>query len=126
MSHGSAQDELCPFKNVKVGGKIVICGAGTFGQHLHRRLQGSRNYKITGWIDELSAIHRRLGLSVDTLSSICDMDYDHVVVAFIDETIADGIAKKLITLGVPAKKIARVSHYEDDVPNLLREFGLEI
>jgi glycosyltransferase involved in cell wall biosynthesis len=126
MSNGSAQYELCPFKDVKVGGKIVICGAGTFGQHLYRRLQGSRNYQVTGWVDELFAEHRRLGLAVDAPSSIRDMAYDHVVVAFIDETIADEMAKKLSRLGVPAKKIARVSHYEGDVPNLLREFGLEM
>jgi hypothetical protein len=29
-------------------------------------------------------------------------------------------------LGVPAEKIARVSHFEGDVPTLLREFGLEM
>lgn len=125
MSSGSAQDELCPFKDVKVGGKIVICGAGTFGQHLYRRLKGSRNYHVTGWVDELFVEHQRLGLPVDALSSIRDIAYDHVVVAFIDETVADEMAKKLNSLGVPAKKIARVSHYGGDVPKLLREFGLE-
>lgn len=126
VSNGSAQDELCPFKDVNVGSKIVICGAGTFGQHLYRRLLGSRNYQVVGWIDELFAEHRRLGLAVDDPPSIRDLVYDHVVIAFIDETIAGEIEKKLIRLGVPMKKIARVSRCEEgDVPNLLRQFGLE-
>jgi hypothetical protein len=125
-SNGSAQHELCPFNDVQVGGKIVICGAGTFGQHLFKRLQESRHFQVTGWVDELFARYRSLGLAVDDLSSIHSMAYDHVVVAFIDETVADKMAKKLSGLGVPAKKIARISHYEGDVPNLLREFGLEI
>ena len=126
MSDGSARHELCPFNDVQVGSKIVICGAGTFGQHLYKRLQGSRNYHVTGWVDELFAQYRGLGLAVDAPSSIHDTAYDHVVVAFIDETIADEMAKKLRRLGVPAKKVARVSHYEGDVTNLLREFGLKI
>ncbi len=125
-SDGSAQHELCPFNDVQVGGKIVICGAGTFGQHLFKRLQESKHFQVTGWVDELFARYRSLGLAVDDLSSIHSMAYDHVVVAFIDETVADKMVKKLSGLGVPAKKIARISHYEDDVPNLLREFGLEI
>lgn len=125
-SNGSAQHELCPFNDVQVGGKIVICGAGTFGQHLFKRLQESRHFQVTGWVDELFARYRSLGLAVDDLSSIHCIVYDHIVVAFIDETVADKMAKKLSGLGVPAKKIARISHYEGDVPNLLREFGLEI
>lgn len=125
-SNGSAQRELCPFNDVQVGDKIVICGAGTFGQHFIKRLQESRHFQVTGWVDELFARYRSLGLAVDDLSSIHRMAYDHVVVAFIDETVADKMAKKLSGLGVPAEKIARISHYGGDVPNLLREFGLEI
>ena len=126
MSNGSTQHELCPFNDVQVGGKIVICGAGTFGQHLFRRLQESTHFQVTGWVDELFARYRSLGLAVDDISSIHSMAYDHIVVAFIDETVADRIAKKLCGLGVPVTKIARISHYEGDVPTLLQEFGLEI
>jgi FlaA1/EpsC-like NDP-sugar epimerase len=126
MFNGSAQHELCPFNDVQVGSKIVICGAGTFGQHLFKRLRESKHFKVTGWVDELFARYRSLGLAVDDLSSISNIAYDHIVVAFIDETVADRMENKLIGLGVPAKKIARISHYEGDVPNLLREFGLEI
>lgn len=125
-SNGSARHELCPFNDVQVGGKIVICGAGTFGQHLFKRLRESRHFQVTGWVDGLFARYRSLGLPVDDLSSIHRMDYDHIVVAFIDETVADRTANTLTGLGVPARKIARISHYDGDVPNLLREFGLEI
>jgi hypothetical protein len=125
-SNGSARHELCPFNDVQVGGKIVICGAGTFGQHLFKRLRESRHFQVTGWVDGLFARYRSLGLPVDDLSSIHRMDYDHIVVAFIDETVADRMANTLTGLGVPARKIARISHYDGDVPNLLREFGLEI
>ena len=124
---GNTQDELCPFKEVRSGGRIVICGAGTFGQHLCRRLQRSQHTQVIGWVDELFEEHRRLGLAVSPLTSIREMEYDHVLVAFIDETVSNAAAKKLSALGVPKQKIARVSHYKEaDVPKLLREFGMEI
>jgi glycosyltransferase involved in cell wall biosynthesis len=125
MRTNGAQDKLFPFKDVAVGTRIVICGAGTFGQHLYRRLQGSGNYVVTGWVDELFEEYRLLGLQVQSLSSISNMSYDKVVVAFIDETVAHAVAKKLSSLGVPEHKIERVSHCEGDVPHLLRELGIE-
>jgi glycosyltransferase involved in cell wall biosynthesis len=127
MFQGNTQDELCPFKDVQAGGKMVICGAGTFGQHLYRRLQRSQHSQVMGWVDELFEEHRSLGLAVSPLSSIRELEYDHVLVAFIDETVSNAAANKLIALGVPEQKIARVSHYKEaDVPKLLCEFGMEI
>lgn len=127
LFQGSTQDELCPFQEVRAGSRIVICGAGTFGQHLYRRLKRSEHTQVIGWIDELCEEHRRLGLPVTPPSAIREMDYDHVLVAFIDETISNAAAQKLIAMGVPDSKIARVSHYKEaDVPKLLREFGMEI
>ena len=118
------QNELFPFSNVGAGSEIVVCGAGTFGQHLYRRLQASQNYHVTGWIDDLGSEYTSLGIEVDDVSCVCDMSYDHIVIAFIDEMVADKVAKKLIKLGVPANKIARVSHYEGDVSRLLTESGI--
>lgn len=127
MFHGNTQDVLCPFKDVQAGSRIVICGAGTFGQHLYRRLQRSQHMQVVGWIDDLCEEHRRLGLPVTPPVLILEMDYDHVLVAFIDETVSNAVANKLIALGVPEQKITRVSHYkEGDVPKLLREFGMDI
>lgn len=125
MRANSAQDKLFPFKDVAVGARIVICGAGTFGQHLYRRLQGNDSFLVAGWVDELFEEYRLLGLQVESLSSISNMSYDNVVVAFIDETVAHSVAKKLSSLGVPEHKIERVSHCEGDVPQLLRELGIE-
>lgn len=127
LFQGNTQDELCPFRDVRAGSRIVICGAGTFGQHLYRRLKRSENTQVVGWIDELCEEHRRLGLPVTPPPAICEMEYDHVLVAFIDETISNAAAQKLVAMGVPESKIARVSHYKEaDLPKLLREFGMEI
>ncbi len=121
-----AQNELHAFGSVEPDSRVVICGAGTFGQHLYKRLQRSRNYKVAGWVDELSGKYRILGLNVDALSLLNRMVYDYVLVAFIDETIAETMVQKLASIGVPIQKIARVSHYNDDIQDLLRKFGLEV
>lgn len=127
MFHSNAGDELCPFSGVQAGARIVICGAGTFGQHLYRRLERSPRTQVIAWIDELCDKYRCLGLPVMSPVTIREMDYDHVLIAFIDETVSNVAASKLIALGVSEQKIARVSHYKKaDVPNLLHEFGVEV
>lgn len=127
LFNGSAKDNLYPFTAAKPGGKMVICGAGTFGQHLYRRLQRSSPSQLVGWIDELFEAHRHLGLAVSPLESIRLMEYEHVLIAFIDETVSRVVAQKLVDLGVPEQKIAMVSHYRNaDVPELLSAFGLDL
>ena len=37
-------------KNIE-GKKVVIGGAGTFGQQMYRRLEATGKVEITGWID---------------------------------------------------------------------------
>jgi glycosyltransferase involved in cell wall biosynthesis len=116
---------LYPFNNVKYGDKIVIYGAGTFGQHLNNRLLANDNYKLTGWIDELSEYYNILGIKVNGLSALNCMDYDSIIVAFIDETIANLVEQKLINFGIPKFKIHTVTHFKNkNINDLLNDFGV--
>jgi hypothetical protein len=116
---------LFPFKGVQSGSKIAICGAGTFGQHLYKQLIGSNDYKVTGWVDPLASEYCALGMPIEPLTALHAVDFDHLLVAFIDETVAEDMRDKLMQMGLPKRKIAMVRHYQDgDIPNLLRQFGI--
>jgi hypothetical protein len=125
ICNGSVRGKLRAFNEITIGSKVVICGAGTFGQHLHSRIQGNGSYQITGWVDEHFNEYKGFGLDVNPLSSIMDMVYDFVVIAFIDETVTDAMIEKLTRVGVEMNKIARI-RYEGDISGLLRDFGLDI
>ena len=45
--------------------KVVIGGAGTFGQQMYRRLEATGKVEITGWIDPYYWEYRRFGMNVD-------------------------------------------------------------
>jgi glycosyltransferase involved in cell wall biosynthesis len=118
---------LYPFDDVHKGDRIIICGAGTFGQHLFNRLSSNEFCEIVGWVDEWHEHYQKLGLSVNGYSKIGTVEFDSVVVAFIDESISEQVTEDLVVAGVPKSKIIRVSHYEKtDVQALLKEYEIEL
>ena len=119
-------NELFAFGEVPEASKILVCGAGTFGQHLVKRIRVGNKFELIGWVDNLHQMYKNLGLSVDSMIQVKKLDYDYVLVAFIDERNAENIKNKLLSYGVPTEKILRVSHYiEYPIKELLNRFGLE-
>ena len=120
-------NELFAFKEISDSADIVVCGAGTFGQHLVRRINQNKNFNLILWIDSLSSVYSELGLEVKSMSDIIDKKYDYVLVAYINEIHAENIKNELINLGVNSDKILLVRHYLDyPVKTLLKGFGLKI
>jgi FlaA1/EpsC-like NDP-sugar epimerase len=118
-------NKLYPFNNVKYGDRIVICGAGTFGQHLYNRLLLNNNYKLIGWIDELFDYYNLLGINVEGFVKLNSWEYDSIIIAYIDETISNLIEQKLISMGIPENKINTVSHFKNNsAKKLLKEFEI--
>jgi glycosyltransferase involved in cell wall biosynthesis len=126
IQYYSSLIRLYPFNNVNKGDKIVICGAGTFGQHLYKRLLVNKGYEVVGWVDELYNYYNILGLAIEGFDAIKRIDFDSIIVAFIDETISKEITQKLIKIGVCETKIKSVYLYEKSDPNeLLEEYGIK-
>ena len=125
LQYHSNTKQLYPFDNVNNGDRIVICGAGTFGQHLFKRISSSAKYSIVGWVDEWFEFYNQLGLEVNAFDYLKTLEYDVLVIAFIEETVSNEISQKLLNIGVPSNKITWVSHYEkDDAAELLNEYGI--
>lgn len=120
-------NELFAYGDVPPGSKILVCGAGTFGQHLVKRIQSGNEFNLVGWVDNLYQMYNNLGLAVESMVQVNKLIYDYVLVAFIDENNANNIKNRLLNYGVQSDKILMVSHYIDyPVTELLKRFGLEI
>lgn len=81
--------------------KVVLYGAGNVGKSIYRQL---KNKGITPvlWVDvNYNSNH----LPVSAVEEINSVRYDYVLVAVLHCEIAKEIEKKLITMGVPSKKI---------------------
>jgi glycosyltransferase involved in cell wall biosynthesis len=119
--------DLYPFKDVKIGDNIIICGGGTFGQHLYKKLLTTKTQNVVAWIDEWYDHYSKLGIPILGINHITSFKYDAVVIALIDEDISNQTYLKLIELGVDKNKIIQVSHYgETNVEKLLSEYKINL
>jgi glycosyltransferase involved in cell wall biosynthesis len=120
-------NELFAFREIPEGSKILVCGAGTFGQHLVKRIRSGNKFHLVGWVDDLFQIYKNLGLSLESMTQVNKLDYNYVLVALIDERNAENMKNRLLNYRVKSEKILMVSHYlEYPVKDLLKRFGLEI
>jgi len=116
-----------PFYDVKYNDRIVICGGGTFGQHLYRKLLNFKNNKIVAWVDEWYVYYSKLGLLISGFEELNYLDYDKIVIALIDEDISNKTLLKLIDLGVDKNKVIQISHYNGgDIQYLLSEYKIKL
>ena len=72
---------LFPFPQVAKGSKIILYGAGTYGQRLYQALQSTGFMQVVGWSDRNALALRELGLPVDPPEAIGSMPAEDIVVA---------------------------------------------
>lgn len=126
--HGDGKiNELFAYGAVPSDSRLVVCGAGTFGQHLIRRVLKNKDLNLAGWIDELAHIFISFGFDVDSLQNVQKLEFDYLLVAYVDEKNAQVTKEKLENLGVSSKKILTVNHFSNyPIKDLLHKYGLEL
>lgn len=77
---------LFPFPHAQKGARIVLYGAGTYGQRLYRYLEDTGFCQVTAWVDRNYVQYQNMGLPVEnpeTLAGRPDTEYDTIVIAII-------------------------------------------
>jgi len=75
-------NELFPFSGVKKGMKVVLYGAGTYGQRLMNCLNRNHLCRVVHWVDRDFMLYRELGLNVEPPDCLYrDNEYDAIVIA---------------------------------------------
>ncbi len=104
------------------GKKVVIGGAGTFGQQMYRRLDATGKVEITGWIDPYYWEYRRVGMNVDPVESIVDADYDYILMAGLDSSFKALVTRTLADFGVDPEKVLAVEMDYDTRREILTNY----
>lgn len=118
---------LYPFDKVKPGDNLIICGSGTFGQHLYKKINTYKTYNVLSWIDEWHEYYSKLNLPIVGFENIKSFNYDYILIALIDEDISNETFSKLLEYGVDEKKIIQVSHYnKTNIQELLEEYKINL
>ncbi len=102
--------------------KVIIYGAGSFGQQMYNRLAATNKIKINGWVDPFYWAYRRCGLDVDPVFSIASLDYDYILLAGLDDGFKTKVSSIFTDLGVSSSKILKVEMDEDTRLKMLLQY----
>ena len=72
---------LFPFPQVEKGSRIILYGAGTFGQRLYAYLKRSGFCQVAAWVDRNYLQLQEMGLSVEAPTVLPEKEYDAIVIA---------------------------------------------
>lgn len=74
---------LFPFPKVRKGFRIVLYGAGTYGQRLHRYLERTGFCRLAAWVDRDYIQYQSMNLQVESPEVIPERQYDAIVIAIV-------------------------------------------
>lgn len=114
-------DDYSTFDKAYYDKNVVIYSAGTFGQQLVNRFKETGHCKIVSWIDDDYWEYRRCCLDVDPVESISSQSFDYVLIATVDQLVAESTTKRLEGLAVKQEQILTVTVPENK-EELLKQF----
>jgi glycosyltransferase involved in cell wall biosynthesis len=118
-------DYLFPFPQVKKGAKIVLYGAGTYGQRLYRYLQRTGFCQVVAWVDRNYLQLQKQGLSVESPELLPTYSFDAVVITNTYAKSRTGLYQEL-TRKYPQYRIYQIDEDLILSEETKRAFGLDI
>ena len=102
-------DPAFPFQDIKRGKRLAIYGAGKLGRHLAQAIDQDKTVQLQYIADKRNGT-RIMGHTVITPEELAEKeDYDKILIAVLDASVAEEIESELIKKGVPHQKISRMS-----------------
>lgn len=97
---------LFPFRDVPQGSRVIIYGAGTFGQALHDFLACTSFATCVLWLDARAALLRDEGMEVASLQEVSAWpEHDYILVPIMNAHTAGAVRRDLLASGAEPDKI---------------------
>lgn len=117
---------LFPFSQVKTGSRVFVYGMGVVGRGIMEAIAETGRFELTGCSDQGWSVHAE-GINIAGYKvcpvyapeKIMECDFDYVVIGVSRYVFRQQITEKLLSLGVPEEKIARIDQsllIEDNLP----------
>lgn len=110
------------YKDNLDGKRVVIYGAGTYGQQMYNRLKACKILDLVGWVDQDYWEYRRCCMNVDPVSSVVEKEFDYVIIANLSDISVDKATKQLTDYGVSSTKILSFHGDEKNNKALLQQY----
>ena len=120
---GGVTYSLCfPFEKDVKGARIAICGAGTFGQQLEKRLIEEKYCEVVAWVDYDYWEYRRCCLNVDPLEALLKVKFDYVLLGTVDSLATQKMREQLVLMGIKTTKILSVQTNDKMIEKTLSHY----
>ncbi len=104
-----------PFDLIRQNSKIVLYGAGAIGTNFYDIITQKKYCQIVKWVDRrYQEIQYENRMKIDSVDSICNVEFDAVLIAVFDEEIVNQIKQDLMQLGIPEQKMIW-SYYDYEI-----------
>jgi len=94
-----------PVEVIRKSQKIILYGAGAVGTDYYNFLLESNYCELAGWVDKEYKSWQEKGKTVSALDIIHRVEYDAILIAIANKSMADAIIADLQKLGIPGEKI---------------------
>lgn len=100
-----------PFKVNQDRKKVVIYGAGGFGQEVYKKIKKTKSIdiEVVSWVDRRYMYYRELELNVEDPNTIINLEYDHIWIAVLESDTVKSIYRDLQKIGVDKEKVLTVN-----------------
>lgn len=96
---------LLPYPDMEGKMKIVLYGAGHVGMNYRFQLQRRADFQLVLWVDQSWQSFREKGFAVESPAKISEVEYDQIILAVKDKSVAEDINNELLEHGIPKEKI---------------------
>lgn len=98
---------------------IILYGAGTFGQDLYKRLEEDEEHEVVLWVDKNASDCQKKGLNqVQNVSQINKIPDGQIVIAVMNQKVADEIFNELEQMGVRCERMIWIQPYTSPNPHI--------
>ncbi len=99
--------------------KIILYGAGKFGQDLYKRLKEDEEHEVVLWVDRKAADYQKKGLNqVHDIAEIRKTADEQIVIAVVNGEVADEIFNELEQMGVKRERMIWIEPYTSPNPHI--------
>ena len=75
--------------------KIILYSAGKVGQSYYKQICIDKLYNVVAWVDKKYLFYQEQGLNVSAIEVIKDSEYDYILLAFKEESLAESVKESL-------------------------------
>lgn len=119
------ENELFPFGQILKSSRLIVLGAGTFGQYLVNRLKMENQYRIVGWADSAYENNYIFGLKIQSINILLNLDFDFIIIAHIDQSVSEQKERDLLKKGIDSIRIRKPWIFKKiNTNNILTKMGI--